>query len=130
VHELVTNAVRHACFDDRDGEIRIKLMRAGSRVSCRITDNGSGLGRIKVGRGLRIVGDLAKSLDGQIDHGFGARWTSFSLAFPLTLREQRANRAVASRRARTARRLKTMPPLPSSPAAARRPDRVVATSQR
>jgi hypothetical protein len=130
VHELVTNAVRHACFEDRDGEIKIKLMRAGSWVNCRVTDNGSGLGRIKLGRGLRIVGDLAKSLSGQIDHGFGTKWTSFSLAFPLTLREQRANRAIASRRARTARRLKTAPPLPSSPAAARRPDRVVATSQR
>jgi two-component sensor histidine kinase len=30
VYELVTNAVRHACFDGRDGEIKISLMRAGS----------------------------------------------------------------------------------------------------
>ena len=39
VYELVTNAVRHACFDGRDGEIKIKLMRAGSWVNCRVTDN-------------------------------------------------------------------------------------------
>src|SRR5215831_509788 len=26
VHELVTNAVRHSCFEGRDGEIKIKLM--------------------------------------------------------------------------------------------------------
>jgi hypothetical protein len=111
IYELV-NAVRHACFKGRDGEIKIRLMRAGSWVNCRVTDNGSGLGRIKPGRGLRIVGDLAKSLGGQIDHGFGVNWTSFRLDFPLTLREQRANRVVAARR-----RVKTMPPLPASPAA-------------
>jgi two-component sensor histidine kinase len=42
IYELVTNAVRHACFDGRDGEIKIRLMRAGSWVNCRVTDNGSG----------------------------------------------------------------------------------------
>jgi two-component sensor histidine kinase len=48
IYELVTNAVRHACFDGRDGEIKIRLMRAGSWVNCCVTDNGSGLGRIKL----------------------------------------------------------------------------------
>ena len=116
VYELVTNALRHACFDGRDGEIKIKLMRAGSWVNCRVTDNGSGLGRIKLGRGLRIVGDLAKSLGGRMGHTFGTTSTSFTLDFPLTQREQHANRAVVSRRLRTSRRLKTMTPLPSAPA--------------
>ena len=120
VYELVTNAVRHACFDGRDGEIKIKLMRAGSWVNCRVTDNGSGLGRIKFGRGLRIVSDLAKSLGSRIDHTFGTTWTSFALDFPLTQREQRANRATAARRPRTARRLKTVPSQPSVPVAGER----------
>ena len=120
VYELVTNAVRHACFDGRDGEIKIKLMRAGSWVNCRVTDNGSGLGRIKSGRGLRIVSDLAKSLGGRLDHTFGTTWTSFALDFPLTLREQRANRAIAARRPRTRRRLKATEALPSLRAAADR----------
>jgi two-component sensor histidine kinase len=117
VHELVTNAVRHACFDGRDGEIKIKLMRAGSWVDCRVTDNGSGLGRIKPGRGLRIVRELAKSLGGRMGHTFGTTWTSFALDFPLTQREQRANRAIATRRPRNGRRLKTMQRLPSLSAA-------------
>ena len=69
VHELVTNAVRHACLDGRDGEIK------------------------------------------------GTRWTSFALDFPLTQREQRASRALASRRPRTTRRLKTLPALQSVPVA-------------
>jgi two-component sensor histidine kinase len=106
IYELVTNAVRHACFDGRDGEIKIRLMRAGSWVNCRVTDNGSGLGRIKLGRGLRIVGELASSLGGRIDRTSSPMWNSFSLDFPLTKSEQRAHRAVAGRRPKTDRRLK------------------------
>ena len=117
VYELVTNATLHACFDGRDGEIKVKLMRAGSWVNCRVSDNGTGLGRIKAGRGLRIVGDLAKSLGGRIDHTFGTTWTSFTLDFPLTQREQLANRAIAARRPRTGRRLKSMPPVVYAPGA-------------
>jgi two-component sensor histidine kinase len=112
VHELVTNAVRHAYFDGRDGEIKVKLMRLGSWVNCRVTDNGSSLGRIKLGRGLRIVGDIANGLGGRIRHVSSTTWTSFELEFPLTQREQRTNRAIA-RRPGTCRRLKTVPPLRS-----------------
>jgi two-component sensor histidine kinase len=109
VYELVTNAARHACFDGREGEIKIELMRAGSWVNCRVADNGSGVGRIKPGRGLRILGELASSLGGRIDRACGPVWNSFSLDFPLTQREQRANRAVAGRRPKTDRRLKPLP---------------------
>jgi two-component sensor histidine kinase len=109
IYELATNAVRHAYFDGRDGEIKIRLMRAGSWVNCRVTDNGSGLGRIKLGRGLRIVGELAGSLGGRIDRTSGPMWNSVSLDFPLTQREQRANRTITARRPRTNRRLKPLP---------------------
>ena len=109
IYELVTNAVRHACFDGRDGEIKMELMRARSWVSCRVTDNGSGLGRIKLGSGLQIVGELASSLGGRIDRSSGTMRNSFSLDFPLTKREQRANRAVAGRRPRTNSRSKPLP---------------------
>jgi two-component sensor histidine kinase len=122
VYELMTNAVRHACFDGRDGEIKIKLMRSASGVNCRVTDNGSGLGRIKPVRGLRIVGELAKSLGGRMGHTFGPTSTSFVLDFPLTQHEQHANRAVVARRPRTGRRLKTVPPRHSLPVAGERPN--------
>jgi two-component sensor histidine kinase len=111
IYELVTNAVRHACFDGREGEIKIELMRAGSWVNCRVTDNGSGVGRIKPGRGLRIVADLVLSLGGRIDRSSGPMWTSFGLDFPLKRREQRVGRPIAARRPRTDRRLK-LPPVP------------------
>jgi two-component sensor histidine kinase len=110
VHELVTNAVRHACFDGRQGEIRIELLRAGFWLNCRVTDNGSRLGRIRPGGGLRIVGDLAASLGGRIDRTSAALRNSFALDFPLTQRERQAGRAVAARRPGTARRSKTMRP--------------------
>ena len=119
IYELVTNAVRHARFDGRDGEIKISLMRAGSRVICRVTDNGSVVGRIKLGRGLRIVGDLIMSLGGRIDRTSGPIWNSFGLDFPLTRREQRANRVTAARRPRTGRGARTVPP-PCVPLASER----------
>ena len=113
-HELVTNAARHACFDGRDGAIKVKLSLEGSVVNCIIADNGSLSERLKPGQGLQIVSDLAKSLGGRIEYGFGAQFSSFLLVFPLTERERRANRAVASRRARGARQRKAKPPLSRS----------------
>jgi hypothetical protein len=50
-------------------------------------------------------------------HTFGTACTSFALDFPLTQREQHANRAIAARRPGNGRRLKTMQRLPSVPAA-------------
>jgi two-component sensor histidine kinase len=98
VHELVTNAARHACFDGRDGAIKIKLSLRDQVVNCIVADNGSLSARLRPARGLQMVGDLAKSLGGRIEYGFGAELSSFLLVFPLTDRERRANRAVASRR--------------------------------
>ena len=126
IYELVTNAVRHACFDGRDGEIKIRLMRSGSWVNCRVTDNGSGLGRIKFGRGLRIVGELAGSLGGRIDRTSGPMWTSFGLDFPLTQLEQRSNRTITARRPRTGRRLKPVSALLRLPVAGERAEAIAA----
>jgi two-component sensor histidine kinase len=102
VHELVTNAARHACFDGGVGAIRIKLSLKDQVVNCIVADNGSLSARLKPARGLRTVSDLAKSLGGRIEYGFGAQFSSFLLVFPLTERERRANRAVAARRAKEA----------------------------
>ena len=104
VHELVTNLARHACFDGRVGEIKIKLSLAHPVVNCSMADNGSLSTRLKPARGLGLVRDLIGSLGGRLKYGFGAEYSSFLLVFVLTERERRANRAVASRRARTPRR--------------------------
>jgi two-component sensor histidine kinase len=110
VHELVVNAARHACFDGRDGTIKIELSIVGSVVNCIIADNGSPSTRFKPAQGLQIVSGLTKCLGGRIEYGFGAQFSSFRLVFPLTERERRANRAVASRRARGVRQRKAVPP--------------------
>jgi two-component sensor histidine kinase len=123
VHELVSNAGRHACFDGRDGTIKITLSFADPVVNCIVTDNGTLSERLKPARGLRIVGDLANSLGGRIEYGFGAQFSSFLLAFPLTEREQQANRVVASRRHKVRRHLENAcapsvavrPPTPPEP---------------
>jgi two-component sensor histidine kinase len=109
VHELIMNAARHACFDGRAGEIKIKVSLAHPVVKCIVADNGTLPARLKPGRGLGLVRDLTRSLGGRLDYGSGPEYTSFLLVFLLTERERRANRAVASRRARTPRQPKTLP---------------------
>lgn len=117
VHELMTNSARHACFDNRDGKIRIELGRAGSMVDCRISDNGS-RAKLKPGHGLRIVTQLARSLGGRLKSGLDAESTSLVIRFPLTERERRPNRMI-SRKARTKRQLKAVCPPCSPPIATR-----------
>jgi two-component sensor histidine kinase len=114
VHELVINAARHAFFDGREGAIKIKLSLAESVVNCIIADNGSRSRRLKPGQGLQIVSNLAKSLGGRVEYGFGKQFSSFLLVFLLTERERAANRAVALRRSRGARQRKAAPPVTHS----------------
>jgi two-component sensor histidine kinase len=80
-YELVTNAARHA-FGSGKGEIRVELLRAGKHVECRVVDNGSAPTSVRRGRGLRIVDELVKGLDGRLDQRFGSRGSFSILTFP------------------------------------------------
>ena len=122
VHELVTNAARHACFDGRAGEIKIKLSLAHPVVNCIIADNGALSARLKPARGLGLVRDFIKSLGGRLEYGFGPEYSSFLLVFLLSERERRANRVVASRRARMPRRPKTIRSIPNQTATVQLPN--------
>lgn len=119
VHELVTNSARHACFDNRDGEIRIELGRAGSTVNCRISDNGS-RAKLKPGCGLKIVAELARNLGARLKSEIDPNGTSLVIRFPLTERERLPNHVV-SRRNRQRRQLKATRSLYSSLAATQLP---------
>ena len=121
VHELLTNSARHACFDGQAGEIKIRLSLRDQVVNCIIADNGSLSARLKPASGLGIVRDLIKSLGGRLEYGFGPEYSSFLLVFVLTERERRANRAVASRRARAPHR-QTIHSIPSQTATGRVPN--------
>jgi two-component sensor histidine kinase len=110
VHGLVTNAAKHACFDARTGEIRVKLTRIGALVNCVVLDNGSRSARGAAGRGLRLSNDLAKDLGGRVEHGSGNEFTSVVLSFPLSERERQANCAMAKRSiVRSPRRIRVSP---------------------
>ena len=97
VHELITNAARHALFQEGNGEVEVNLARAGGYVRCIVSDNGSAPANIKLGRGLRILGDLAESLGGYVDHS-SAEGSCFSLVFPFTENERRTIRKTRRQR--------------------------------
>jgi two-component sensor histidine kinase len=90
VSELLTNVARHAQFDGRHPELRVKLMLAGNVVKCGVSDNGSAPEPVRRGRGLTIIGELASSLGGRVHTSCAAEGYSFLLTFPLTEAEQRA----------------------------------------
>jgi two-component sensor histidine kinase len=90
VSELLTNVARHAQFDGRRPEARVRLMLAGNVVKCGISDNGSASELIRRARGLTIIGELASSLGGRVHTSCAAEGSSLLLTFPLTEAEQRA----------------------------------------
>jgi two-component sensor histidine kinase len=106
VHGLIVNAAKHACFDARAGEIKVKLARIGAVANSVVLDNGSRSAPAALGRELQISSDLTKGLGGRIEHGFAAEFTSVVLSFPLSEREQRANWSMAKRRIRSPRPLR------------------------
>ena len=60
VHELITDAARHACSGGKR-EIRVELLRGGSYVICQVQDNGAPPRSVDSGRGLKIVHELVNS---------------------------------------------------------------------
>lgn len=83
MNELVTNAAKHA-FSDGNGEIQVELSRAGQFVECKVLDNGSALEHARSGRGLRIINELSRALEGRFELRFGDRGSAAVLIFPET----------------------------------------------
>ncbi|WFU23002.1 sensor histidine kinase [Bradyrhizobium sp. CB1717] len=106
VHDLIVSAAKHAYFDARAGEIKVKLTRIGTVVNCVVLDNGSRLARAAPGRERQISSDLARGLGGRIEHGLAAEFTSVVLSFHLSERERQASWSMATRRMRSQRPLK------------------------
>jgi len=125
VSELLTNVARHARFDDRDPEAKVKLLLAGNLVKCAVSDNGSASGLIVSGRGLTIVGELASSLGGRLHASCSPEGSSFLLTFPLTDSEQDAagSTHVVLKRTKVHRSHKLHVPRAEDAAAGSRPTR-------
>jgi two-component sensor histidine kinase len=81
-HELINNATRHA-FDHRTGKITVELALAGAFVEYRVLDNGAAAGSVHRGRGLKIINELSKGLQGRFEWRFRSRGSTFPAAFPL-----------------------------------------------
>ena len=87
VYELITNAARHA-FANGSGQICVKLWRARRFVECSVTDDGSAPADVQLGRGLTIVHELVKDLDGRIFQRFGHTGSRSILTFPYNAEPQ------------------------------------------
>jgi two-component sensor histidine kinase len=82
VYELVTNSARHA-FNGTEGEVWVELWPAGHFVECRVSDNGTTRQRFQHGRGLTIVQQLVRCLNGRLEQSFGPQGSSSILVFPF-----------------------------------------------
>jgi two-component sensor histidine kinase len=82
VYERVNNSARHA-FNGTEGEVWVELWPAGRFVECRVSDNGTGREGIQHGRGLTIVQQLVRSLNGRLEQSFGPQGSSSILVFPF-----------------------------------------------
>jgi two-component sensor histidine kinase len=97
VYELIINAARHA-FAGRNGWIRVELLRTGPLVECRVLDNGSAPVSFRPGRGLKIVHELTKALEGRFDQKFETGGSTSSVVFPSSSEPQvTANRRTRAR---------------------------------
>jgi two-component sensor histidine kinase len=73
VNELVSNSLKHAFLEDRDGEIKVSLSRNGkAEVELTVSDNGVGMPedvdfRKTDSLGLNLVNALVGQLQGKIE---------------------------------------------------------------
>jgi two-component sensor histidine kinase len=95
VYELIANAARHA-FAGGNGLIRVELLRTGALVECRVLDNGSAPVTFRPGRGLKIVHELTKALDGRFDQRFATGGSTSIVVFPSGEPQVTANRRTRS----------------------------------
>jgi two-component sensor histidine kinase len=66
VNELVTNSLKHA-FPEDEGSINVSFHRSDSDYVLEVCDSGIGGDWNKRGTGLKLIGLLAKQLDGQVE---------------------------------------------------------------
>jgi len=90
VNELITDSLKHAFPEGRDGTIVLALGRAGDSVVLSVSDDGIGLPPgfepgSATGFGLNLVGILSSQLKAELEigSGTGGRGASFSISFRL-----------------------------------------------
>jgi two-component sensor histidine kinase len=86
INELLSNALKYAFPEGREGTIRVQMRREGTTLVLTVSDNGVGLPAdvdVTAPRtlGLRIVNTLVSQLHGALVVGSGPG-ASFTLTFP------------------------------------------------
>lgn len=87
LNELLTNAMKHAFPDDRQGSIAMTLVRRGDNVVLTVADDGAGLPRgfdinKSKGLGLVLVRTLATQLGARVEYA-GGKGSRFCISFPV-----------------------------------------------
>ena len=72
----------------RAGDCELGMIPVENSIAGRVAD----VHHLLPSSGLKIIGDLAKSLGGEVGHSFGVNGASFTLVVPFVGREQPANR--------------------------------------
>lgn len=85
VNELISNCLKHAFPEERNGTVRVSLQVEGSSATLRVSDNGIGLPAdfaelSRSSLGLQLVADLAGQLGARLDIGPAA---SFAITFAI-----------------------------------------------
>ena len=87
VNELVTNALKHAFPDDRQGEIRVSLGKSPDGLLLEVADDGVGMARSArtrgTGLGSRLVDTFVKQLHARHEVESGEGGTRHRILFPL-----------------------------------------------
>lgn len=83
IAELVTNAAKHAFGDRDDGVVRVELVRKADAWLCTVSDNGSGKSTETHGPGLKIVGQLVRTMGGHFARKSGPSGTSTAIICPI-----------------------------------------------
>jgi two-component sensor histidine kinase len=83
IAELVTNAAKHAFREHINGFVRIELTRNDDVWLCTVVDNGGGLSGVSPGFGSKIIGQLVRTLGGELSGKSGKWGTSVVIRCPI-----------------------------------------------
>ncbi len=96
-NELVTNAVKHAFPEGRQGLVRVALEHRGERLCLSVADNGNGVGGQTKGSGLgrQLTAALAEHLGGEIKTITSKEGMKIEVTFVPLRQPARATRSLA-----------------------------------
>jgi PAS domain S-box-containing protein len=92
INELVSNALKHAFSEGREGKVRVSLQSQGNQLALSVSDDGVGLPddldyRSARSMGLQLVNTLVEQLEGTLGVESTERGTVFRVTFAQPQRE-------------------------------------------